>query len=276
MLALRALFSTLARFFLRRLRTLLHPAELPHGEERSNSSRGLTGPTLVLPNHPGYVDPMLLMSMLWPTVRPRPLVAEDTFKNPFFYPVMKLINAISVPDVTRVDARAHFIRRRGGRQGSHCSTAGRRELKSSGRRVDCSGRGVEVLGGAPPLTEVLKEVPEANLVMIRTRGLWGSRFGFARTGKLPNFTTNLFASLGWLLASGVFFMPRRTVDITIRLVDRKELPELERSKLNPWFEAWYNAKGPRGTELCSLSIPFPRTKDVCLSRPLAPSSKKSI
>ena len=46
--------------------------------------------------------------------------------------------------------------------------------------------------------------------------------------------------IGWLLASGLFFMPRRNVDITFRLVDRKELPPLEREKINPWFEAWYN------------------------------------
>src|SRR5687768_14592705 len=69
--------------------------------------RGLKGPTLILPNHPAYVDPILLLTVFWPSLRPRPLVAEVTYKNPLFYPFMKVINAVSVPDMTKVDARAH-------------------------------------------------------------------------------------------------------------------------------------------------------------------------
>src|SRR4051812_6619861 len=95
---LRSLFFLMARFLLGlRYRVQYHGAE---------QLQGLTGPTLILPNHPGYTDPMLLLAGLWPSLHPRPLVAEDTFKNPFFFPFMKLINAVAVPDVTRVDAEA--------------------------------------------------------------------------------------------------------------------------------------------------------------------------
>ena len=38
--------------------------------------RGLKGPTLVLPNHPAYVDPMIVFSRLWPALRVRPMVYE--------------------------------------------------------------------------------------------------------------------------------------------------------------------------------------------------------
>ena len=47
-----------------------------------------------------------------------------------------------------------------------------------------------------------------------------------------------------LLANLIFFMPRRRVDMTIERVDRSQLPETERDKVNRWFEAWYNAEGP--------------------------------
>jgi 1-acyl-sn-glycerol-3-phosphate acyltransferase len=47
--------------------------------------RDLKGATLILPNHPGYMDPLLLKTELWTTLRPRPLVAENTFKNPLIY-----------------------------------------------------------------------------------------------------------------------------------------------------------------------------------------------
>jgi 1-acyl-sn-glycerol-3-phosphate acyltransferase len=36
---------------------------------------------LVLPNHPGYIDPFLLFAVLWPSLRMRPLVYRGTFQG---------------------------------------------------------------------------------------------------------------------------------------------------------------------------------------------------
>src|SRR5438876_1151775 len=41
-----------------------------HGKEQL---RALKGPVLILPNHPGYIDPFLLFAALWPSLRMRPL-----------------------------------------------------------------------------------------------------------------------------------------------------------------------------------------------------------
>src|SRR5262245_18519818 len=43
--------------------------------------RNLKGPILILPNHPGYIDPFLLFATLWPSLRMRPLVYSGTFKG---------------------------------------------------------------------------------------------------------------------------------------------------------------------------------------------------
>src|SRR5262249_61061261 len=51
------------------------------------------------------------------------------------------------------------------------------------------------------------------------------------------------AGAGQILANKIFFMPRRQVEITIRRVDRSELPPLTREQLNPWLEQWYNEGG---------------------------------
>jgi acyl-CoA synthetase (AMP-forming)/AMP-acid ligase II/acyl carrier protein len=104
--------------------------------------------------------------------------------------------------------------------------------------------GTEILGGTRALADVLREVPEANIVLARTRGVWGSSFTYAQTGTTPNLKKNILRCLGWLIANLFFFMPRRTVDITLELVDRAKLPELKREKLNPWLEEWYNRGGP--------------------------------
>jgi acyl-CoA synthetase (AMP-forming)/AMP-acid ligase II/1-acyl-sn-glycerol-3-phosphate acyltransferase/acyl carrier protein len=201
----------------------------------------LTGPTLILPSHPAYVDPMILFTNVWPRFQPRPLVAEDTFKIWALWPIMKLVRAICVPDVTRVDAEARANANKAVETVIECLRRGENQLFWPSGRLE--RRGYEILGGARALTEVLKAVPEANVIMVRTRGLWGSSFSFAWTGKLPNLADVFLGSLGWLLASALFFMPRRNVDITFRLLDRKELPPLEREKINPWFEAWYNQPG---------------------------------
>src|SRR2546425_16126 len=61
---------------------------------------------LILPNHPGYTDPGLVLSHLGPQLDPRPLVYEGTFDNPFMWPVMKIINALKVPDLDSASASA--------------------------------------------------------------------------------------------------------------------------------------------------------------------------
>src|SRR5262245_11890437 len=74
-----------------------------HGWE---NLRDLTGGTLILPNHPAYIDPTILLTTLWPKLRPRPMLAERMFLSPWFYPFMKLLNALRVPDLDRPSADA--------------------------------------------------------------------------------------------------------------------------------------------------------------------------
>src|SRR5262245_49349959 len=74
-----------------------------HGDEQL---RDLKGPVLVLPNHPGYIEPALLMSSLWPLLRPRPVVFEGTFLNPILYPFLKLIDAVRIPGTGQASAEA--------------------------------------------------------------------------------------------------------------------------------------------------------------------------
>src|SRR5205823_9887293 len=93
-------------------------------------------------------------------------------------------------------------------------------------------RGYEVLGGASALARILQAAPDINIVQIRTRGLWGSRFSYAFTGRAPSFAQGMLRGAGWLFLSLFFFMPRRQVDMTVRVVDRKEMPEPERTKID--------------------------------------------
>jgi long-chain-fatty-acid--[acyl-carrier-protein] ligase len=203
--------------------------------------RGLTGPTLVLPNHPGYVDPPLVFAALWPTLRMRPMVYEGNFQNPVMRFLARVADAVPVPDLERASAEA---RARAGEAIEGIIEGLRRgenQVLWPAGRVQHNGS--EVLGGARALADILRAVPEVNVVLVRTRGVWGSSFTHAPTGTRPDMRPTLLRALGWLAANLFFFMPRRQVDMTVEVVERSRLPEPRREMLNPWLEEWYNRGG---------------------------------
>jgi acyl-CoA synthetase (AMP-forming)/AMP-acid ligase II/1-acyl-sn-glycerol-3-phosphate acyltransferase/acyl carrier protein len=211
-------------------------------EQVRQLARQSPGRTLVLPNHPALVDPILIFSTLWPFLHIRPLVYEGNFKNPFMYLLGMLLNVLKVPVLEQTSAAAR----------NQAEASVNAVIEGLNRDENFilwpSGRlrrgPVEVLGGARALADILRTVPDARIVLVRTRGLWGSRFGHAYTGQGPKLFSNLFAGLGWILAGLFFFVPRRNVEVTIEVLDRSKLPELRRETINPWFEAWYNTGGP--------------------------------
>ncbi len=232
--AIRYLLSFVARFVIwLRYRIRLHGVE---------KVRDLQGPILVLPNHPAYIDPPIVLTTLYPLFRPRPLLFEGNFKNPILYPLMLLLDAIRVPDLEQASADA---RQR--------TAAAIEEIKATlrgGGNVILwpAGRvtptGIERLGATRALSDVLRDVPEAKIVLARTKGLWGSRFSYGWSGKRPPFVGRLLEGVGLILANLVFFAPRRNVDITLEPIDRSRLPGVERDVLNRFLEEWYNAVGP--------------------------------
>jgi long-chain-fatty-acid--[acyl-carrier-protein] ligase len=209
--------------------------------------RRLKGPVLVLPNHPAYIDPPLVISSLWSALRPRPLVYEGLFfdpayfRTPLSYPLIGLTGALLVPDLEQPSAQARA-------RAEQAVTAAIEGLGKGENLVlwpagQIQRTGMEQLRAARALTDILRAAPDANVVLVRTRGLWGSSFSYARTGTQPPIKRNLRAGLGWLLSNLLLFMPRRRVDIALEVVDRRDLPELHRDQVNRWFERWYNAPG---------------------------------
>jgi hypothetical protein len=215
--------------------------------------RDLQSPVLLLPNHPGFIDPVLILAIFYGAFRPRPMLYEENFRNPVLRLLMKLLlDAVPIPDVNRPSQEA--------RQRTEQAIAAVIEGLRGGENFVLwpSGwmqrDGVERLHGAKALTDILRAVPNAQIGLVRTRGLWGSMFTFVRTGKRPRLLRSFVIVCLLLLANVLFFMPRRRVEITLERLDRAKLPELERDKVNRWFEDWYNA-GP-----LSSPLPPPRPK----------------
>ena len=201
----------------------------------------LSGPTLVLPNHPGLIDPPLVSSHVRLHKSLRPLVNSGTFRTKVLWPLMKMVDAFEVPDLTE-----------------HSRDASARALQMIDAVVerihagDCmliypSGRlqrgNVEVIGAARSVYEIAQRCPEANIVLVRTRGVWGSIFSTAEIGQTPNLVGVVKRALGWVLASAFFFLPRRKVTMQIEVLDRSTVPMGSREEFNAFLESWYNADG---------------------------------
>jgi long-chain-fatty-acid--[acyl-carrier-protein] ligase len=230
LLPLRYLLCVLARLFL----SLRYRVRVQGREQIQD----IKGPVLVLPNHPGLIDPLLVLAAVWPALKPRPMVYEGNFNNPFLRLLMKLLNAVRVPALDQASAKA----RRRAQQAVEVVIEG---LRNGQNHVlwpagHLQHDGMERIGGARALADILQAVPNATVVLVRTRGVWGSMFSYAQTGEHPSLVGRYAAGLGWLIANLLVFTPRRRVDITIERIPRERLPELRRETLNPWLEAWYN------------------------------------
>ena len=207
------------------------------GEEKL---RDLEGPTLVMPNHAAFIDPAIVQTFIHRSYRGclRPIVLTGPYRNPVLHPLMLFVRAFEVPDL--------------GRQSRKATEQAKQMIDAVAERIDAgdsfllypSGRlqvrGQEVVGAARTASELLQRCEKVNIVLIRTRGLWGSKFGCAWTGKSPDLGKVVPFGFKTFFANLFFFMPRRDVTLTVRVVSRDELPGFDRQTLNPWLEEWYN------------------------------------
>ncbi len=196
---------------------------------------------LVLPNHPAYVDPCLVYAYLWPKFRMRPMASAGIVDKPLLSWVKWITKPVIVPymDVQSQDARV------GAQDALDMTIEGLRN--GTNHLVYPAGRlskwGHEHLGGVKGLTDILKAVPDARVLRVRMKGMWGSSLSHAYTGKKPNLVKMFLRGAFLLLVNLLFFMPRRRISIEIEEVNREQLPELRRELINPYFEQWYNEGG---------------------------------
>lgn len=205
--------------------------------------RSLQGPTLVIPNHPAYIDPPLVSSHIRLHKPLRPLVFSGTYRMLFLRPLMALVDAFEVPDMSSQsqDAQAKAL--------EMIDAVVERLQAGDCMLIYPSGRlqrgDVEVVGAARSVYEIVKRCPDINIVMVRTRGVWGSMFSCAESGGPPKLAKAVPRAFGWVLANLFLFLPRRPVSIHAEVIDRDSLPLDSKEVFNQHLEAWYNADGPQ-------------------------------
>ncbi|MGL4348603.1 MAG: AMP-binding protein [Chlamydiales bacterium] len=194
---------------------------------------------LFLPNHPAEIDSVILMSRIWPYFKPKPLVVEHFFYQKNLNPFMKLVNAIPIPNFEN-SANSWKIKK-----GEMAVNQVIQELKEGKNFLiyptgHLKRNGRDVVGGSSIVHRLLQEVPETKVVLIRISGLWGSSFSKALTGKVPHFWDGVFNQIKTILKNGIFFVPKRQIDIEF-LASPENFPyNKSKIELNDYMEHWFN------------------------------------
>jgi len=203
------------------------------------AARG-TGGILFLPNHPALMDPPIVSSLLWSRFQPASLADQDRIGGFGIRRLAKMFGAKPLPDIARY--------------GEGCRPEVERVIRECGEDL-ARGRNIllypaghlmrsrfEEVGGTSAVETILAAAPGARVVLVRTRGLWGSRFSRA-AGPSPDLLKVVRSQLFNLLASFVFFCPRR--DVTVELSEPADFPrEGGREAMNRAMEAYYNEDAP--------------------------------
>jgi len=201
---------------------------------------------LFLPNHPAWIDPVIIMTILYDRFQPRPLADYEETDRFYIRPLMELVNAIRIPSLAK-----------NGRRAKDEVTGGIERVAEGLRRGDniilypagqLSRSRLEILGATSGVHTILENNPRQRVVLIKTSGLWGSRFSWAN-GK-PVAADNVKAGILFVLANLLFFGPRRKV--TVEISESPDFPRNgDRMTMNAYLEAFYNVD-----PLPNLHVPY--------------------
>lgn len=210
-------------------------------ESLNKSNLDRKGGVLFLPNHPAEVDPLIVGTGVWKKFEPRPLIVEWIAQIPVVGWVMRMMRAVTIPNF---EQRASISRRdqadeafltivEGLKKGDNFMMYPSGRLKSSEE---------EVIGGASGLHKIIQAYPDANIVLVRTTGLWGSSFSKAWNGKNVVFLDSVVHGVKAVLKNAFFFVPKRHVQVEYVPYNHAFPFEASRVDLNRTLEQWYNQK----------------------------------
>ncbi|MCE5317892.1 MAG: 1-acyl-sn-glycerol-3-phosphate acyltransferase [Parachlamydia sp.] len=125
----------------------------------------------------------------------------------------------------------------------------------------------EVIRGKSAVRAILRQIPGVNIVLVRHRGMWGSRFSWVtkQNPKWKSHASRLYALLwDWvkiLTLNLVIFMPRRRFEMELVPAPESFPRNGSRKEINAWLEAYFNEGIPEeGEPVISVSEYFWKEK----------------
>lgn len=191
---------------------------------------------LILPNHQAIVDPMILFSEFY-NKDISPIADEFYVKAPLVGNVVRLFNAIAVPDL-RSNRKGLSQARALDRISLEALGSGKTILLYPSGHITLDG--AEHIGAKQLAYKLCKELPQdVDVIGVRISGLWGSAFSRYGRSSTPQLLETIIKSL----FSGVYlFKKRREVKIEIiNITERVKLwSEGDKLDFNKNLEEFYN------------------------------------
>ena len=195
---------------------------------------------LFLPNHPALIDPIIMVAHLHRFFAVRPLTAEDQLRHPLVKALVGTVGVLPIPEMSGIEqGKADRVQLAIARCVEALRQGDNVLLYPAGRLMR---EQVTDLGSASAVERILAQLPDVRVVLVRTTGLWGSSFGWG-AGAPPRLGHAFKAHLTDLLASGIFFLPKRQVHITFH--QPVDFPRSgTRAEMNRYMESFYNQEAP--------------------------------
>ena len=199
-------------------------------------------PKLFLPNHQSLVDPVIIVTKILQYQKVSSAVSENYFENRLFRAILNWIEAIPVTDLERRGNRDTDVLKKMVDGTIKALLLGKNALIYPSGQL--SSQEQEKIGNKQGVYRIIPLVPDdAIIVGIRVRGLWGSSWSRAATGKTPDFMRVFRRGVWFLIKHGIFFAPRRKVFlemIDITKETKEKAATSDRRAFNRFLEDFFN------------------------------------
>lgn len=237
---MKTLFKHLFALFLRFILWFRYKVTFKGIEHLTPEKLSKKGGVLFLPNHPTlFIDPAVVSIGVWPRFPIRPLIIEYQYYAPIINPLMRMLDALPIPNFHT--SNNSFKRKRNEKA---WKTVIEELQKGQNFLIYPAGKmkltGYEAVGGASGVHRILQEAPDANVVLVRIKGLWGSSFSRAITGKVPSLFPTILEGVKYVLKNLIFFTPRRHIIVEFEPAPADFPYRASRLELNHYLESWYN------------------------------------
>lgn len=199
-----------------------------------------SGGVLFLPNHPSYfIDPIVATLAVFPKFPIRPMIVEYMYYTPMIHGLMRFMDALPMPNFGN---SSNSLKRKKSEKVIQTVIddlkRGQNFLIYPAGKVKHTA--YEAVGGASAVQRILSEAPEANVVLVRIKGLWGSSFSRALTGAAPSLSGAFWESVKVIFKNLIFFTPRREIIVELVPAPADFPRQASRLEINKYLESWYN------------------------------------
>ncbi|MDX2360186.1 MAG: lysophospholipid acyltransferase family protein [Crocinitomicaceae bacterium] len=218
------------------------------------------GGKLILPNHQSHVDPQMIGIKFYKFVDIVPVVNESFFKIPVVRYFFKQWGAIPVAEFKKGNRDPNVLKNIFADVNKALNEGRAPIIYPSGQLQDI---GIETIRNKQSAYTVVSNLGDNSRVLgVRVKGLWGSMFSKAWTGKQPPFLPVFLKGIFFWLANLIFFCPKRNV--TLEIVDitdeAREHAKGDRRAFNTYLEGFYNVNGIEEPTYIKHFFFFPKLK----------------